>query len=102
MPLFKLYHVVDRVVPVVAMGNGTEAKWPEDYYHLADVVANNEDDVYRLTNRDYNNHDTSWVGNPGVFMVVSVPNPRSTAPGDVVVLSDGSVIRYMLGRNERI
>lgn len=96
MAKFKLYHVVDAVVPKVAMGDGTEAEWPKDYYHVAyvEVEATDEDEVFRLTN---NTKDGTWAKNAGVKCFKE--NPRSTAPGDIVVFA-GCVIRYMLGQNQ--
>lgn len=97
---YRLYHVVDRVVPMVAMGKGDEAIWPGDYYHVADVEASSKEEVFARTNRNLRKKGGSWENNKGVHCYVS--NPRSTAPGDVVMDENSRTIRFRLGEDEVI
>ena len=97
---FQLFHVSDRALPKVAMGNGSEAQWPADYYHVADVEVETVDDVYKKCQRNNTQKNAGWDNKKNVFAFAT--NPRSTAPGDVVKCPDGKVIRFTMGENEEI
>lgn len=100
MPKFNLYHVKRSKLSQVAMGTGEEAVWPMDYEHVADVEAENPNDVLRMTNIDFQVAHGNWQNNKGVICYVQ--DPRSTSVGDVVLTPDGKAIRYMMGDNKEI
>lgn len=84
-------------------GFGPDPAWPEAYNHVADVDVSDEDRVlvYELTNtidRPWweNEAVTANFDSPAFFEVEEHPGvkgTRSTSVGDIIVLSDGSVLR---------
>lgn len=97
---FDVYHVVDRVVPAVSMGTGTEANWPADYVKVAEVDAGTMDDVLRLTNTNLEAEDGAWANNQGVK--AERKGIRSTSVGDVLVADNGKPFRVMMSGYEEL
>jgi hypothetical protein len=77
-----LGHWRDHANPGVEI-NGP--RFPQDYKHVADVVASDVDKVFELTNHI----DHNWEDNHGV-KPIQVGN-RSTSVGDIVVDTDAKI-----------
>jgi hypothetical protein len=61
-----------------------EASWPDDYEHVATVIAPGLEDVFAMM-------QDSWTDNDNVFCFVEVH--RSTSVGDVAVTPKGEIWR---------
>ena len=66
----------------------THPVFPNDYKMVAIVVGTDVETAYRLTNHI----DSPWWENEGVTLIGN-PEHRSTSVGDVVIMSDGRVLR---------
>ena len=81
-------------------GIGPDPAWPAEYHHVANVDIADADyaEAFRLTNTI----ESYWWDNQGVYPQYDSPafresngirGTRSTSVGDVIVLSDGRVMR---------
>ena len=81
-------------------GFGPDPVWPEAYTHVADVDVDDENHalVFQLTNTiDHhwwlNRGVTPNFDSPAFREVKGMKGTRSTSVGDIIVLSDGKVLR---------
>ncbi len=85
--MIQVFHTIDPT-----FGRGPDPVWPDEYDHVAnvDVPDGEHHRVFKLTNHI----DRSWQENDGVTPVgEAISGARSTSVGDVIVLSDGRVMR---------
>ena len=74
--MFKVYHVIDSKFGM------KHQKFPNDFKYVANVEAENIDEVFRLTNHIH----SAWYNNDGVEVL---KRSRSTSVGDVIVSEEG-------------
>jgi hypothetical protein len=78
----------NKYSPATAAGQLPPTTFPDDYKMVAIVVGMDVETAYRLTNHI----DSPWWENEGVTLIGN-PEHRSTSVGDVVIMSDGRVLR---------
>jgi hypothetical protein len=90
--IFKVYH---NALPSF-MGNDAVVleAFPRGFTHVANVDAENLDDVFQKTNHI----DSDWTLNPGVTLTaMGMFGPRSTSVSDVVIIDDERFTCQMAG-----
>lgn len=79
---YQVWHAKDPMFGLEAV-LGRYNEWPDDYVHVADVVAVGLEDVFGVTQNSSFDDDVFYL----------VTQVRSTSVGDVVITPNGEIFR---------